>query len=86
METEFHPPGAHPSKSMLSPKPVAAWDHGIKHLLSKIERKLPNVAAAGQDLQALRNLFDLQLLDARALRSRFLLTYLHRERPIHPTG
>ncbi len=58
---------------------MAAWGDGIKRLLSKIERKLPNVAEASQDLQELRDLFDLQLLDATALRSKFPLTYLHGE-------
>jgi alkyl sulfatase BDS1-like metallo-beta-lactamase superfamily hydrolase len=53
---------------------VASSDAGIKELLSKIERKLPNVAEASEDLQALRGLFELQLVGARTLQSQVLFT------------
>ena len=46
---------------------LASSDDGIKELLSKIERKLPNVTEASEDLQALRGLFELQLVGASSL-------------------
>jgi hypothetical protein len=56
---------------------LVASNDGIKELLAKIERKLPNVAAASDDLQALRGLSNLQLAEARALLSKYPLTYLN---------
>ena len=66
---------------MLPQEIVTAWDDTIEELLSKIERKLPKVAEASQDLQDLRDLFKQQLADAAALRSKLPLTYLNRAIP-----
>jgi hypothetical protein len=74
-EVRFHSPGADPSKT------AASCDEGIKELLSTIERKLPNVAEASQDLQALRALFNLQLVDAAALRLEFPDGFGHTKQP-----
>jgi len=54
----------------------ATRDPAIKGLISKIESILPDVAGVSHDLRALRCLLELQLVDARALRSKFPATYL----------
>jgi hypothetical protein len=43
----------------------------MKRLVLSIERNLPNVAAAGPDLRALRVLLNLQLVEASLLRPHF---------------
>jgi hypothetical protein len=84
-EGEPFPAGTRLTKPILPPKTVAAWDDGMKELVSNIERKLPNVADAGLDLQALRALFNLQLQVATTLRLGFPLTYLNGETYGQPT-
>ncbi len=77
-------PPAPPSKPNFPPNIVVVWDRDIQELLSKIDMKLPNVAEASHDLQALRDLFGRQLLDATALQSKFPLTYLKWEMSSRP--
>ena len=74
---ECFPPSTRPAITALSPVTIAAWNDGMKELVSNIERKLPNVADASQDLEALRALFTLQLQAATTLRLRFPTTYLN---------
>lgn len=75
MELEYRPLGGPPFNAMLPAKLVAGWANGTKKLLASIESRPPNVTEACQDLQALRDLFGVQLPDSTALRSRFSLTY-----------
>ena|ERR1051326_581801 len=56
--------------SVPGPKLLIIRDAAIKDLISKIELILPNVAEASQDLSTLRGLFEEQLADAAALRSK----------------
>ena len=62
-------------------KPAIDWNGEIKELLSKIEGKLPDIATARPELKQLRNLFELQLLHAQALKTNFPFTYLNRVIP-----
>ena len=76
MEVEAQAPSA-----ALTGRPIpnipGARERHIQELFSKVEGKLPNVAEARQELQALRIVLQLQLRDAAALSSDFPLTALN---------
>jgi hypothetical protein len=56
----------------------AVRDYVTKELLLKIEAQLPNVAASSLGLRALRDRLTIQISEAKALRSRFPDSFLHR--------
>jgi hypothetical protein len=53
----------------------------IKDLISKIELILPDLTGAGKELCTLRSLFEEQLADAAALRSKSASRYQHARIP-----
>ena len=61
--------------SGTGPKLLVIRDVAIKDLISKIEFILPDVAGAGQELRMLRRLFEDELADAAALRSKSASSY-----------
>ena len=80
MEVECPADNASPT-SIPDPKLLVIRHAAIKDLISKIELILPDVAGASQDLSTLRGLFEEQLVDAAALRSKSVSSYMQVHTP-----
>ena len=61
--------------SAMGPGLLVIRNAAIKDLISKIELALPDVAGVSQELSGLRRLFEEELADAAALRSKSAYSY-----------